>query len=118
MQHLDTFSQSAEYVWRLAKATHLRALNFGLEGDFDRKKDAAFEAEEFAVQVLSLDDNHSQVQKWKAKTLGCASNFLSLQERIKDHIEKAVQRYYRTVFIAKVDKLYLHRPNFPRYAFG
>jgi len=93
----SSFSSYADFMWRLAKATHNEAQIEGVSGDQSIKKDLLLRAFDYAKAGLEIRSEDADIQKWYAITLGSISEFQGTQERIlngfkfKDHIVYAIQ---------------------------
>lgn len=91
------FSDSAEFLWRLAKVTHLYGIVIQSRGDIEKRKQLAFEASRYAKMAYELDDQHPEVHKWFAITIGSLGDYVGTQEKImngftfKEHVDKAIE---------------------------
>ncbi|XP_014678109.1 PREDICTED: regulator of microtubule dynamics protein 1-like isoform X2 [Priapulus caudatus] len=78
------YSKDHEFLWRLAKATHLYAQIVGERSDQEQKKQLAYKANEYACAALELRSNSADVHKWCAVTLGSLSDYVGTQQKIKN----------------------------------
>lgn len=92
----DEHSDNAEFLWRLAKVTHLYGVVAQKRGDIEKKKELAFEASGYASMAYKLDQENPEIHKWCAITIGSLGDFVGTQEKIrnghifKDHVDKAI----------------------------
>merc|ERR1712080_694422 len=92
-ESLNTFP---DFLWRLAKASHVVAQVEGAAGNVERKKELLFQAYDCAKEGLAMRSDDADVQKWYAITLGSIGDYQGTQERIlngfkfKDHIQYAI----------------------------
>ncbi|XP_035666125.1 regulator of microtubule dynamics protein 2-like isoform X3 [Branchiostoma floridae] len=85
---------SAEVLWRLSRSMMAK---FDGEADPQKRQDLCFQAKGLAEVALAIDANSADAHKWFAIALGSCSEFLSVQDKIKDgykfkeHIERALE---------------------------
>lgn len=91
------YANNADYLWRMAKVTHLCGITAQKNGDLSRKKELAFEAFGYARDALAADEKNPEVHKWYAITIGSLSEFVGVQQKIqngyefKEHVDTAVK---------------------------
>ncbi|XP_064484289.1 regulator of microtubule dynamics protein 1-like [Ornithodoros turicata] len=91
------YGNNADYLWRMAKVTHLCGITAQKNGQISQKKELAFEAFGYAKDALAADDKNPEVHKWYAITIGSLSEFIGVQEKIrngyefKEHVDTAVR---------------------------
>jgi len=84
------------YLWRLSKATYLYG-RILMDIDEPKRKELCFEAKDHAFAALALNADDADVHKWCALTIGTLTDFVSLNQRLKDgwtfkiHIDKAIE---------------------------
>ena len=57
-------SQNAEYLWRMCKSMYLMAVVIGQEGDSAKKQSLIFEAVDFGLKAIEIDEQNSEAHKW------------------------------------------------------
>eukprot|EP00058_Branchiostoma_floridae_P011302 XP_002596790.1 hypothetical protein BRAFLDRAFT_120481 [Branchiostoma floridae] len=94
VQLKEKHSGSAEVLWRLSRSMMAK---FDGEADPQKRQDLCFQAKGLAEVALAIDANSADAHKWFAIALGSCSEFLSVQDKIKDgykfkeHIERALE---------------------------
>ncbi|XP_078672404.1 regulator of microtubule dynamics protein 1-like isoform X3 [Branchiostoma floridae x Branchiostoma belcheri] len=94
LQLKEKHSGSAEVLWRLSRSMMAK---FDGEVDPQKRQDLCFQAKGLAEVALAVDANSADAHKWFAIALGSCSEFLSVQDKIKDgykfkeHIERALE---------------------------
>ncbi|KAI8513530.1 Regulator of Microtubule Dynamics [Branchiostoma belcheri] len=94
LQLKEKHSGSAEVLWRLSRSMMAK---FDGEADPQKRQDLCFQAKGLAEVALAVDANSADAHKWFAIALGSCSEFLSVQDKIKDgykfkeHIERALE---------------------------
>ncbi|XP_054720597.1 regulator of microtubule dynamics protein 1-like [Uloborus diversus] len=92
----EEYSGSAEFLWRLAKVTHLYGIVVQARGEIEKRKQLAFEASNYAKMAYELDQQNPEVHKWYAITIGSLGDYVGTQEKIvngytfKEHVDKAI----------------------------
>ncbi|KAG8178318.1 hypothetical protein JTE90_026288 [Oedothorax gibbosus] len=92
----EDYKDKAEFLWRFAKATHLYGIVLQNRNEMEKRKELAFEAFEYADKAYQLDNQHPEIHKWCAITVGCLGDFVGTKERImngytfKEHVDKAI----------------------------
>jgi len=88
-------SQNAEYLWRMCKSMYLMAVVIGQEGDSAKKQSLIFEAVDFGLKAIEIDEQNSEAHKWYAIVIGSRGEYLGIKEKILDgyefkkHIDRA-----------------------------
>ncbi|KAK7076822.1 Regulator of Microtubule Dynamics, partial [Halocaridina rubra] len=91
------YSENAELLWRLAKATRNMAAIQEKLGNNKEKETLIFEAYDFAEKALSFNKDHAEIHKWYAILAGARGEFLGIRERVqsgnvfKKHIDHALE---------------------------
>ncbi|CAH1261781.1 RMDN3 [Branchiostoma lanceolatum] len=94
VQLKEKHSGSAEVLWRLSRSMMAK---FDGEEDPQKRQDLCFQAKGLAEVALAVDANSADAHKWFAIAVGSCSEFLSVQDKIKDgykfkeHIERALE---------------------------
>ncbi|XP_015926622.1 regulator of microtubule dynamics protein 1 [Parasteatoda tepidariorum] len=92
----DEYMDNANFLWRLAKATHLYGIVVQSQDDTEKRKELAYEAYEYAKKAYELVKDNPEVHKWYAITIGSLGDYVGVQERIingytfKEHVDKAI----------------------------
>ncbi|OQR71631.1 regulator of microtubule dynamics protein 2-like [Tropilaelaps mercedesae] len=91
------YAGSADFYWRLTKATHFAGIVAQSAGDIGKKRELAFEAHKYAVEALKIDEHNPECHKWFAIAVGSLSEFVGTQQKIqngyqfKKHVDIAVK---------------------------
>ncbi|XP_023210328.1 regulator of microtubule dynamics protein 2-like isoform X1 [Centruroides sculpturatus] len=97
LEKIEENSENDEYLWRLAKATHLQGIMAQKQDDFEKKKELAFEAFKYAEKALKQNSINPEVHKWYAITIGSLAEYVGVQEKIqngytfKKHVDEALR---------------------------
>ncbi|XP_064122679.1 regulator of microtubule dynamics protein 1-like isoform X1 [Macrobrachium nipponense] len=95
-KELQAYSQNAEVLWRLAKATKNMAAIQEKLGNVKEREKLIFEAYDYAARALKLNEEHPEIHKWYAILSGARGEFLGIKERVqsgnvfKEHIDRAL----------------------------
>lgn len=81
------FGETAQLLWRKAKAAHLLSVVADKKGEKNKKKDLIFETLRCAEKAVELDANCADCHKWYAIALGSITDYVGTKERIEvsDH---------------------------------
>ncbi|KAK4300678.1 hypothetical protein Pmani_027132 [Petrolisthes manimaculis] len=94
---IDQYSDSPEFLWRLAMATRNMAIVIEQSGNVKDKKEMIFEGYNYAEKAYLLDLNNPQCNKWFGILCGMRGEYLGQTERIKSgfqfksHLDKALE---------------------------
>lgn len=97
LEKIEENSENDEYLWRLAKAIHLKGIMAHKRGELEKKKELSFSAFKYAEQALKQNDKNPEVHKWYAITIGSLAEYVGLQEKIqngytfKKHVDEAIR---------------------------
>lgn len=84
-----------DYLWRMCKSMYLMAVVIGQEGDSAKKQSLIFEAVDYGLKAIEIDEFNSEAHKWYAIVIGSRGEYLGIKEKILDgyefkkHIDRA-----------------------------
>lgn len=94
-QDCQTITLNPDYLWRMCKSMYLMAVVIGQEGDSAKKQSLIFEAVDYGLKAIEIDELNSEAHKWYAIVIGSRGEYLGIKEKILDgyefkkHIDRA-----------------------------
>jgi hypothetical protein len=80
-------AEKSEFLWRMCKSMYLMAVTIGQEGDNAKKQKLIFQAVDYGLKSIQIDETCSEGHKWYAIVIGSRGEYLGIKEKILDGFE-------------------------------
>jgi len=97
LENSQSITLHPDYLWRMCKSMYLMAVVIGQEGDSAKKQTLIFEAVDYGLKAIEIDEFNSEAHKWYAIVIGSRGEYLGIKDKILDgyefkkHIDRAAE---------------------------